>query len=335
MGDRPDHTRTAPIFPGRLDFSSRFGDILKLKRDVGDRETLTTILVFGNSGQVGRELMRSVQNTDKIIGVSRPQVDLLDADSIARAFDESSPTVAINAAAYTAVDKAETERATAFAVNRDGPANLARACAARGIPLIHLSTDYVFDGSKAGPYVEADAVSPISVYGSSKEAGEQALRELLERHVIVRTAWVYSPFGTNFVKSMLRLGAERDELSVVNDQRGCPTSARSIALALLTLAKQLARSPDQGLGTFHFVGGGATNWYDFAIAIFRTAAARGLRTPRIKAITTAQYPTPAKRPFNSILDCHRIGEVYGIKQSSWHSELDKCLDELLSDAKGT
>ncbi|MGQ3031182.1 MAG: dTDP-4-dehydrorhamnose reductase, partial [Ferrovibrionaceae bacterium] len=235
------------------------------------------------------------------------------------------PGVVVNAAAYTAVDKAESDADQAFLVNRDGPAALARAAAAVGAPLIHVSTDYVFDGTKDGAYTEDDPVAPVSVYGRSKEAGERAVREAAERHVILRTAWVYSPFGNNFVKTMLRLGAEREELRVVADQRGCPTAAADIAAAIVRLA-----GADHGWGTYHYSGAGPTTWHGFAEAIFAGAAARGAKVPaRVTAIGTADYPTPAVRPANSVLDCSRIDRVHGIVARNWREALEDCLDALI------
>ena len=291
-------------------------------------------IVFGATGQVGRELMRAESSAGAWIGLTRSQVDITDSAAVERALDRADPALVVNAAAFTAVDKAESETDRAFAVNRDGPANLAAACARRDLPLIHISTDYVFDGRKPGAYVEDDPVSPLGAYARSKEAGERAVRERLERHVILRTAWVYSPFGQNFVRTMLRLGKERDELGIVADQRGCPTSARSIAGAIAALAHRLADRPDRGFGTYHYVDGPETTWHGFATEIFRQATARGARAPRLKAIATADYPTPAKRPANSVLACGKIRAVHGIAQNRWHDELSACLDELLLPEEG-
>jgi dTDP-4-dehydrorhamnose reductase len=241
------------------------------------------------------------------------------------------PHIVVNTAAYTAVDAAETDRETAFAVNRDGPAALADACRAVGAALLHVSTDYVFDGMKSDPYREDDAIGPLSVYGASKAAGEAAVRDRLDRHVILRTAWVYSPTGRNFVKTMLRYGAERDTMTIVDDQRGSPTAAADLAAAAIAVCAAIAEGRGDGFGTFHFCGGGATSWHGFAGEIFAGAAARGLRTPRsVEPIATASYPTPAPRPRNSVLDCGKIGRVYGVVAPPWQASLAACLDELVA-----
>ena len=291
----------------------------------------TKILVFGRAGQVATELGRANWLQGFAVAcLGRAEVDITRADDVRRAVAGSGAAVVVNAAAYTAVDRAESEREAAFAVNRDGPAHIAAACAAAGTPLIHISTDYVFDGEKEGAYVEHDPVNPLGVYGASKEAGECKVREGLAAHVIVRTAWVYSPHGDNFIKTMLRLGRERNELGIVDDQRGCPTAASDIARAIVGIARQLAAGKRDGFGTFHFCSAGRTTWYGFARAIFKLAAARGAKTPRLTAITTADYPTPARRPKNSVLDCGRIRRVHGIEPRPWRECLVECIDELLA-----
>ena len=289
------------------------------------------ILVFGRNGQVASELRRapwppgfSVECRD------RAQVDITRPDDVRRAVAGSGAAVVVNAAAYTGVDQAESEPESAFAVNRDGAAHVAEASAKAGAALVHISTDYVFDGRKDGAYLEDDLVHPLSVYGASKEAGERAVREALARHVILRTAWVYSPHGGNFVKTMLRLGSERDELNIVDDQRGCPTAAADIAGAIVGVVTWLAAGKTDGFGTFHFCGAGATTWYGFAGAIFELAAAHGAKVPRVNPITTADFPTPASRPKNSVLDCTRIGRVYGIEPRPWRDGLAECIDELFA-----
>jgi dTDP-4-dehydrorhamnose reductase len=288
------------------------------------------ILVIGHSGQVASELARAAW--PRGVGVEfrgRDSADLASPASLETAIAASRPRVVINAGAYTAVDKAEGERVQAFIVNRDGPAALAAACTRAEAALIHISTDYVFNGAKNGAYVEDDAVGPLSVYGQSKEAGERLVRAALPQHVILRTEWVYSPFGQNFVKTMLRLGAERDELRIVADQRGCPTAARDIAATIIAMAGAIIAGKTDGFGTFHYCGADETTWCDFARAIFADAAAHGVKTPTIHAIATADYPTPATRPKNSVLDCARIGAVYGIKPTPWRAALKTCMDELL------
>jgi dTDP-4-dehydrorhamnose reductase len=233
----------------------------------------------------------------------------------------------INAAAYTAVDRAETERDIAWACNCTGPANIAVACQEAAIPLIHLSTDYVFDGSKIGAYREDDPVKPLGVYGESKEAGDRAVRAALPQHVILRTAWVYSAHGHNFVKTMLRLAGERPVLRVVADQIGSPTSAADIAAAIAAIAQQL-NAGNTSWGTYHFAGGGAVTWHGFAEAIFELAAPRRGQPPLVEAIATADYPTPVRRPANSVLDCRRIGEVFGIVPGPWRKALAEVIGEL-------
>lgn len=287
---------------------------------------MTTVLVVGETGQLARELARAAWAPGvEVTFAGRDIIDLARPETATAVVAAMKPGVVVNAAAYTAVDKAENDADQAFLVNRDGPAALARAAAAVGAPMIHVSTDYVFDGTKDGAYTENDPVAPVSVYGRSKEAGERAVREAAERHVILRTAWVYSPFGNNFVKTMLRLGAEREELRVVADQRGCPTAAADIAAAIVRLA-----GADHGWGTYHYSGAGPTTWHGFAEAIFAGAAARGAQVPaRVTAIGTADYPTPAVRPANSVLDCSRIDRVHGIVARNWREALEDCLDALI------
>lgn len=291
----------------------------------------TKILVIGHSGQVASELARGAW--PRGVGIEfrgRDSADLASPATLETAIAASKPRVVINAGAYTAVDKAESERVQAFVVNRDGPGALAAACARHNAALIHISTDYVFNGAKAGAYVEDDAVGPLSVYGQSKEAGERLVRAALPQHVILRTEWVYSPFGHNFVKTMLRLGAERGELRIVADQQGCPTSARDIATTIIAIAGAIIAGKSDGYGTFHYCGAGATTWCDFARAIFADAAAHGVQTPAIHAIATADYPTPATRPKNSVLDCTRLTKTYGIAPTPWRAALKACIDELMA-----
>ena len=242
------------------------------------------------------------------------------------------PDIVVNAAAYTAVDAAESERDLAFAINRDGPAALAEACREIGAAMVHYSTDYVYDGAKVGAYVETDPIATLSVYGASKAEGDAAIAARLDRHVILRTSWVYSAVGNNFVKTMLRLGAERDRLGIVDDQHGSPTAAADIAAATIAVCAALAAGKDDGYGVFHFCGGGTTTWHGFAREIFRRAALRGLKTPRlVEPIATEAYPTPAARPHcNSRLDCGKIAQVYGITAPPWRESLAAVLDELVA-----
>jgi dTDP-4-dehydrorhamnose reductase len=295
------------------------------------------ILQFGTIGQLGLELIRLAEHE----GVDLRVVTLEEADftkpaDVMRAVEQASGIdVVVNAAAYTAVDKAENEEALANAINADAVGVLASACAARGLPLIHVSTDYVYDGEKPVPYVETDPTNPLSVYGRTKLAGEDAIRESGVRHVILRTSWVYSAFGANFVKTMLRLGAEREELRVVDDQYGSPTAAGDLASAILAIAKRLAGAPAaEQFGTFHYTGAGATTWRGFAEAIFARAGDWAGTRARVVPISTAQYPTPARRPRSSRLDCAKIERVYGIRPVPWTEALDRVLSELESSRKG-
>jgi len=290
------------------------------------------LLVLGAGGQVGRELSRLAWPADyRVATFDRAEVDITRKDAVTAAFDRERPDIVINAAAYTAVDRAESEPDAAWAGNCAGPGHLAASCHAAGIPLIHISTDYVFDGSKQGPYREADPVDPLGVYGRSKEAGDRAVREVLPEHVILRTAWVYSAHGHNFVKTMLRVAAERPVLRVVADQIGSPTSAADIAGAIAAIVQRVAAG-DRHWGTYHFAGGGAVTWHGFAEAIFELAAPWRGAPPTVAAITTADYPTPARRPANSVLDCSRISEVFGIDPRAWREALAEVIRELYESA---
>lgn len=292
----------------------------------------TDILLTGAGGQVAWEIERRAAGAGlSIRALSRAELDISDNKAAHSMVAATSPRVIINAAAYTAVDKAESDKDRAFDVNRDGPGHLAAACAAREITLVHLSTDYVFDGQSKDPYVEEDFTVPLGVYGESKLAGEAVVRAFLDRHVILRTAWVYGVHGNNFVKTMLRLGRERDILRVVDDQRGSPTFAGDIADALLVIARRVISEalPEEAYGTFHYTGGGAVTWHGFAEQIFDLAAPSLGRRPQVEAITTAEYPTPAKRPANSVLDCSKIGRTYGIMQRPWEESLKEMLTKTL------
>ncbi len=292
------------------------------------------LLVLGAGGQVGRELCRREWPVAcRLAAFDRSDVDITREDSIAAAMQSERPDFVINAAAYTAVDRAESEPDAAWAVNCTGPAQLAAACRGAAIPLIHLSTDYVFDGSKPGPYREEDPVNPLGVYGRSKEAGDRAIRAALAEHVILRTAWVYSAHGHNFVKTMLRLGGERPVLRVVADQTGSPTSAADIATAIATVVRRIAAGESEW-GTYHFTGGGTVTWHGFAEAIFELAAPWRGPPPRVEAITTADYPTPARRPANSVLDCRLIAETFGITPRPWREALAEMIRELYEGDAG-
>jgi dTDP-4-dehydrorhamnose reductase len=294
------------------------------------------ILVFGAGGQVGREVRRAAWPPSfELLALDRRASDITDARTVGTVIARQQPELVINLAAYTAVDRAESEPELAWAVNCEGAANIAAACREMAAPLIHLSTDYVFDGCKGEPYREEDAVNPLNVYGRSKEAGERAVRGAAVRHVILRTAWVYGAYGSNFVKTMLRLGAERPVLRVVADQRGCPTAAADIASVLITIACQIERGSAEW-GTFHFVGSGSTSWYGFAEEIIKQAetfdAWRDRSRPRVEPITTDQYNAPARRPMNSQLDCRKTVAVYGISPPPWQSSLAAVVRELVGQA---
>lgn len=284
-----------------------------------------TILVSGADGQVGQALGEA-HCAHEVIALGRARFDIADPGSIADIFAETDPALVINAAAYTQVDRAEHESGRAFAVNRDGVANLALVCREAGIPMLHLSTDYVFDGRKRGAYGEDDPVSPLGVYGKSKAEGEAVLRRILERHVVLRTSWVFSPVGANFVRTMLRLGRERDELAVVDDQHGCPTSAASIAGALLEIAGRHLRGDGISWGTYHFRNRPETTWHGFAREIF--ARAPGYDNIAVRPISTREYPSPAPRPANSVLDCGKLETEFGIDPPDWRDELDRVLAAL-------
>ncbi len=296
------------------------------------------ILVVGANGQVGTELLRAPWPAGtELTGLARPAIDLAKPETIAAALGAGASRydLVINAAAYTAVDKAESETDRAFAVNRDGAAMLAQAAARIGAGLVAFSTDYVFDGTSLRAYLETDSISPLSVYGRSKAEGEAAQRAANPRHVILRTSWVYSAHGANFVKTMLRLGAEREELRVVADQHGAPTAAADIAAAVTVIAARVADGAmdRQGLwGTYHLTGAGATTWAGFADTIFAHQAFVTGRRPRVLPITTAEYPTPARRPANSRLDNARIGAALGVTLPAWEASLAEVLGELLPPA---
>lgn len=286
------------------------------------------IIVTGAQGQVGWELnRRATLLGHDVLAWDVAELDITDATAVDRALDASGAAVAINAAAYTAVDKAEQEPELAFAVNRDGPAHLAAACARSNIPLLHISTDYVFDGRKTSPYTEDDPVAPLGLYGQSKLEGDEAVRRLLSRHLILRVSWVFGAHGHNFVKTILRLAREREELRVVADQHGCPTYAGDIADVLLELAGRIAEiDARDSWGTYHYCGAPATTWHGFASAIVEQARIREpLEVRAVTPIHTIDYPTPAARPANSVLDSSRLMECFGIGPRPWREGLEAML----------
>ncbi len=285
------------------------------------------ILVCGAGGQVGRELVeRAASFGLEVLAPARAQLDIARPEQVAAAMQQR-PGLIINAAAYTHVDNAESHGDQAYAVNRDGARNLAEAAERAGIPLFHISTDYVFSGEADHPYLESDETGPTGVYGASKLAGEEAVRACLPAHLILRTSWVYGVHGHNFVKTMLRLARQRDALGVVSDQIGCPTEAGAIASVLLELARRHAAGARLAWGVYHYSGVPACSWYDFAVEIFRQGEAAGLiaRQPSVSPIATAQYPTPARRPAWSVLDCSRFESTFGITPHTWQDDLGEVI----------
>jgi len=289
------------------------------------------LLQFGANGQLARELSRALGNDSDICTtvLSRAQADFTKPQEVAEAvLAAPHVNVVVNAVAYTAVDKAESEKALAECVNAITVGRLADACRRRNVPLIHVSTDYVYDGTKSTPYVESDATNPLSVYGKTKLAGEALIRDGLKEHVILRTSWVYSAHGSNFLKTMLRLGAERQELRIIDDQWGAPTSATDLARAIVKIVHNLAVSEDhRRFGTFHFANAGVTTWRGFAEEIFRQASSAGV-SARVVPIGSADYPLPARRPANSRLDTTKIGMVYGVAPALWQASLASVMADL-------
>jgi dTDP-4-dehydrorhamnose reductase len=281
------------------------------------------ILLLGRNGQVGWELERALAPLGEVSAFDRAGLDLADTPRLAAAVRALQPEVIVNAAAYTAVDKAESERDAAFAVNATGPRVLAEEAKRIGALLVHYSTDYVFDGEKRAPYVEDDATHPLNVYGASKLAGEEAIRKTGCRHLILRTSWVYGPRGKNFMLTMLRLARERPELRVVDDQVGAPTSSIEIARTTATLLARTVRSPDV-TGLYHLAAAGETSWCGFARAIFAQAR---IATP-VVPIRTEEYPTAARRPRNSRLDCSRLRETFAVTLAPWQEGLDEAMARL-------
>lgn len=289
------------------------------------------IAVTGSKGQVATSLRERAGHNAEVVALGRPAFDLTDRKAVLAGLDAARPDIVINAAAYTTVDRAESEEAVAFQVNGEGAGHVAEAAARLGVPLLHLSTDYVFDGALERPYREDDPTNPSGAYGRSKLAGERLVAERCEMSVILRTAWVYSPFGANFVRTMLRLNETRDEVGVVADQRGAPTSALDIADALIAIAASVKddTSPEFW-GVFHMTGSGEASWADLAEAVFDEAAARGRRVTRVKRIATADYPTPARRPANSRLDNRKLARVYGVELPDWRRSAAACCVRLLA-----
>ena len=276
-----------------------------------------TILVLGADSQVGLELgARARQLGVPLHAARRGEVDIVDAAQVGAAIARISPSLLVNTAAYTDVDRAEVEIDEAFRANATGPGIVAAQCAQARVALLHISTDYVFDGAKPTAYTEDDPVAPLNVYGRSKAEGETAVRRSLARHVILRTSWIYGIYGTNFLKTMMRLARERDELRIVDDQRGSPTGSADIAEAILGIARRVA-ADESAWGTYHFAGAGVTSWHGFAAEIVAAQAAVTDRRPDVVAIATCEYPRPARRPANSALDCSRFVQTFGVRAADW------------------
>lgn len=300
--------------------------------------TSPRILIVGNAGQLGRELESIFAGVGPIVAVDRESVDLADADQTRALVRRAEPDIILNAAAYTAVDRAESEPEIAHAINAQAPRVLAEEARERDALLVHYSTDYVFDGSKAGPWVETDTPNPLNVYGASKLAGEQAVEKVGGKFLIFRTSWVYAPEGKNFVLTMLRLGRERESINVVDDQVGAPTTAAELARAAHAIVggiRQLSfGSGDEWAGVYHMTCAGSVSWCGFAHAIFERATALfNARAPKVNPITTSEYPTPATRPLNSVLSNDRLDHQFGVRLAPWESALDQVLSEISSQPR--
>ncbi len=283
------------------------------------------VLIIGRTGQLAGELLRaSWTKGTELVALGRPNLDVTIAADVDRAFEASAPDIVINASAYTAVDRAESDRASARELNAVAPQTLARAASRRRIPLIHVSTDYVFDGTGDRPWREDDPVAPRSVYGATKLDGERRIRETLDEHIIVRTSWLFAAFGQNFVRTMLRLAETHSTLRVVDDQLGCPTPAADLARVIACLSSQVVRG-EAIFGTYHYCGTGAVSWLEFARSIFENAGDTGSRTPRLEPITTTEFGAAAARPRFSVLDCSKIARDYGVHQRAWSEGLKDVL----------
>ncbi len=293
------------------------------------------ILIFGAAGQVGQEiLVQAGRRGIEAVGLTRQDVDISDRSAIDAAIARTKPRLVVNAAAYTAVDKAESEPELAMLVNATAAGSIAAAASAHGVPVLHLSTDYVFDGSKKGAYRESDMVAPLGVYGRTKAQGEEAVRAAAKAHIILRTAWVYGTFRANFLKTMLRLAGERDRLRVVADQRGCPTATPDIAEAIFAVDRALTADASI-VGTYHFAGTGETSWHGFAEAIVAAQAVTTGRRPPVDAITTADYPTPARRPMNSALDSSLFTDTFAYTGQDWRTRTQEIVASLLGGRSGS
>lgn len=293
------------------------------------------ILLTGSKGQLGREIQIAGINAGlDIISMDLPEIDITDDRKLDMIFSELKPTIVINAAAYTAVDLAEKQKNICYAVNKNGPANLTQLCGKNNARLIHISTDYVFDGKSNTPYRENDPVSPVNVYGHSKAEGEKAVLEGPGQHIIIRTSWLYGRYGNNFVKTMLRLGQEKKSIGVVNDQYGCPTCAYDLAEVIIFIVKCFLEGKSNNSDIYHYCGKGVATWYEFAVSIFQIVADLGLsNVPSVMPITTSQFPTAAKRPVYTVLDCFEIKKNFGVEPKPWKQSLKKTIHEIV-DSQG-
>jgi dTDP-4-dehydrorhamnose reductase len=288
---------------------------------------MTRLLVFGSGGQLGFELMRAeLPDGLERTGLDRNALDVTDEEAVARAVRDYYPDVVVNAAAYTDVDGAEDDREVAFALNTHAPGRIAEICQDAGVAVIHFSTDYVFDGAKDGAYGEDDEARPASIYGQSKLEGETAVRTALDHHLIIRTSWMFGVQGQNFVKTILRLAAEKDRLLMVDDQISCPTAAKNLAWAVITVAGRIGDGTPWG--TYNFAGEGAASWYDFAVAVLDSASTWLTKRPGVEPIIMADYPTPAPRPRNTVMDCNRIARKFAIEPAPWRDGLRDVVEEL-------
>ena len=289
------------------------------------------VLVIGAGGQLARALARHRElDSHPIVCRGRPDIDLSDPPALQRFCAELSPVAVVNAGAYNAVDAAEKDAATAFAVNADGPGELARLCENRQIPLVHVSTDYVFDGMSRTPYKESDLVAPLGVYGLSKARGEEAVRERCTRHVILRTAWLYGTDASNFLTTMLHLGAEREELRMVDDQYSAPTWSADVARAIISILLGCSGGQRKAWGTYHLTGGGMATRYSFASEIFRLAAMAGRKVPCLSPISSTEYGAPARRPAYSVLDNQKIKTTFDIRLPAWQDSLAQCMGQFFT-----
>lgn len=295
--------------------------------------TKQSILIVGRNGQLAKCLRDlAVLRAVPAVALGRNELDLEVPETVNRTITAIAPSVIINTAAYTAVDQAESEMRMAFSINRDGAAVLADIAWQRNIPFVHLSTDYVFDGAKQGAYDETDIPAPLNAYGASKLAGEAAVLAAHPLATVIRSAWIYSPYGSNFVRTMLRLSQTQQIIKVVCDQYGNPTSAFELAAVLLQIAERsLTDDRRKVAGIFHLAAEGAVTWHGFAEAIFDSLSRRGLQPPRLEAITTEEYPCAARRPLNSRLDSSKAERVFGIRLPAWRRSLETCLDQLVGE----